>query len=272
MNNSDLLLLTSFAPLIQLWAAICLLFFYEEFFSKSPFSSIIKSLSTQFDNFRFRYILYLDTVGFDKTNFITDKWGNCKKVIKNLAALSFLYSAFILAFIGIENHSEFGANYFMALEIMDWIVLIFMVLDLLFIDVDKFHTYWTPILEFCLLLIYFHFHSEINEWLIHNNVCLGDYMTRNQITVFTVFTCISGVVLILIEILLLYIGYKIKSGKIDRTDNKIHEFLDNKGANSPQAADMVINQYYYLINPWWKRMIKAIDKKVLAKMRSKKKT
>lgn len=190
------LYLAGFAPLIQLWAGICLLFFYEGLLEKSPFAAYRDRIKSLYSNFTMKYLDFLSNKLPEGEEYIGIKWENFLPTIKNIAALSFLYSAFILAFIGIENHPP-CKHLYCALQIMNICVCIYLTLSIIFIKSKLFHKYITSICIFVLLLVYFHFHTFINSIFIKNIGCLGTYFSQSGITVFTVFTCIGGILLIL---------------------------------------------------------------------------
>ena len=248
--EADSIHLTNFAPLIQLWAGICLLFFYENFVIKSPLASAVKALADQYDKFLFRYMIYFNDNDWN-TDFSKDKWENFMPVIKNLAALSFLYSVFILAYIGIEPNSEFCRNNHCALEVMNFAILIFMLIDIMMNGVTKFHTYWVPTIEILLIILYFHNHIVINTWLIEHGVYIGEYMTNNEITVFTIFTSISGIFFIFLEIPIMYVGILRKRFSIWLTDRKYKKIIRNGDVSNEETREIIARQYYTLITSRW---------------------
>ena len=109
--------------------------------------------------------------------------------------MCFFYSAFILAFIGIEGNQEYGGIYYCALQVMDTIVWFYLVGAIIFYKVKIFHGFTSSIILSVALLLYFHLHFTINDVCI-NFLCFGDLWSKSDITIYTVFTCIGGILLI----------------------------------------------------------------------------
>lgn len=198
--NNDCLYLMGFAPLIQLWAGICLLFFYEGLLQESPFSTYRNKIKILYSNFTMKYLNFLpaDKV-IDGEEYVGVKWENFLPTIKNIASLSFFYSAFILTYIGIESHSQY-TTYYQALQVTNVIIWMYLVASILFVKSKLFHRYTTSICLFIALVVYFHFYIPVNAFLCQYFI-IGEYASRKTITVFTIFTCIGGVILILLRLL-----------------------------------------------------------------------
>lgn len=192
---------TGFAPLIQIWAGICLLFFYEGLLKKSPLDSTLKQIENLYNDFVSRY---QDIINQDKMPqsdyYLGTKWANLLATIKNLAALSFYYSILILAFIGLENNQAYSGMY-RAFQFMNLFIIVYHIFSTLLVNLKIFHTYVTPTIFYVLLLVYFHHFETINKWFITNGWFDGVYFSVTSITVYTLFTCIIPLFLILIHIL-----------------------------------------------------------------------
>ena len=103
--------LINFTPLIQLWAGICLLFFYLKLLEKSPLHSHIKKANKKFNKLedRIRYqiqgIIYNNKKS-TKAN-LSAKWQrHFVPRVKNMAALTFFYCLFIILATGFERYCK----------------------------------------------------------------------------------------------------------------------------------------------------------------------
>lgn len=107
--------LMNFTPLIQLWAGICLLFFYLKLLEKSPLHSHIKKANKKFNKLedRIRYqiqgIIYNNKKS-TKAN-LSAKWQrHFVPRVKNMAALTFFYCLFIILATGFERYCKYELN------------------------------------------------------------------------------------------------------------------------------------------------------------------
>ena len=195
--------MTNFAPLIQLWAGFCLLFFYETLFKHSPLANLVEGLKKLHKEFVMEYIDFIprnEIMDVDK--YAKDNWEeHLLPTIKNLASLTFFYSVFILIFIGIENVQGLGDHYIYALQPINWVIVTYAVIAAIFIKAKIFHTYWTPIIGIILIVGYFHKYDHINTWLADHVCCLGEYWSPSAISVFTLFTLFSGLAVVLLRLL-----------------------------------------------------------------------
>lgn len=200
---SGVINLTNFAPLIQLWAGFCLLFFYETLFKHSPLANLVEGLKKLHKDFEMEYIDFIpknEIMDVDK--YAKDNWDeHLFPTIKNLAALTFFYSVFILVFIGIENVEGLGNHYLKALQPINWFILIYCLIAGIFVKARLFHTYWTPIIGILFVIGYFHTFDVINTWLVDHGCCLGEYWSASEIAVFTLFTLFCGLAVVLLRLL-----------------------------------------------------------------------
>lgn len=203
--TEEIIYLSGFAPLIQLWAGICLLFFYEGLLKESPLDAYRKQTKELYDNFMAKYQDYIDTEKMPQCDYyLGTKWEDFLPTIKNMAALSFFYSVMVLAYIGIETNPLYE-NRYMALQVTNAIMILYMALSIFRTHWGLFHTYLTPILYFAGILLYFHFFPDINEWCLDNSLRIGDNLSRTTISVTTIFTCIIGLFFILLHLGIDYI-------------------------------------------------------------------
>lgn len=199
--TEEIVRLSGFAPLIQLWAGICLLFFYEILLDKFPLEKSRTDMKTLFDQFAANYQGYMDSEKIPKfDSFQGTKWEvSFVPTIRNMAGLSFFYSIFILACIGIENTLMFKER-LTAIQGTNIAVWIYMLTAALFTGKRVFHTYWTCTIFFFLLLVYFHMFPSLNSWMVNNGWTLGKPMTVSHTTVITLFTCASPLPLVIIHL------------------------------------------------------------------------
>lgn len=217
------LYLISFAPLIQLWAGICLLFFYCELLDKSPFESAKSQLYTLYgeiyDELTTKYQVFIpeDNSMCNITLSQGDKhWDYFRTSIYCMAIFCFFYALIILIFTGMERHHEYGI-YFQALQVTNTLALVYFLLNTI-----VYKTFWgqSKICAICFALIlgiYIPFHFFISE-----KIQIGNSWSQTSISVYTLFTCISGVFLILIHLCIdWYTIYKCKRSikRIKRTFN-----------------------------------------------------
>ena len=236
----DNIYLSGFAPLIQLWAGICLLFFYEGLLKESPLDAYRKETKNLYDNFMTKYQDYIDTDKMPQCDYyLGTKWEDFLPTIKNMAALSFFYSILVLAYIGIE-HNPLYTDRFMALQITNVAILLYMLLSIFRTHWKIFHTYITPIIFFSAILIYFHFFPALNEWFVNSVFCFGESWSRSVITVTTIFTCVIGLFLILIHLGVDYVVLTRRKQSFT-TISKNYEWLVNVRMKMASITDLPDN-------------------------------
>lgn len=199
--TEEIVQLSGFAPLIQLWAGICLLFFYEILLEKFPLEKSRTDMKALFDQFSANYQGYIDSEKIPKfDSFQGIKWEvSFVPTIRNMAGLSFFYSLFILACIGIEDTSMFKERQ-VAIQVTNIAVWIYMITAVLFTGKRVFHTYWTCTIFFLLLLVYFHLFPSLNSWMVNKGWTIGEPLTISYITVMTLFTCASPLPLVILHL------------------------------------------------------------------------
>ena len=204
--------LTNFAPLIQLWAGFCLLFFYETLFKHSPLADLTTGLKNLHKEFEMEYIDFIprnEIMDVDK--YAKDNWEeHFLPTIKNLASLTFFYSVFILIFIGIENVDGIGNIYIYALQPINVMVLIYILAAAVFVKSKIFHTYWTPIIGIIIIIGYFHKFDCINSFLANHKLLIGNYWSVSAISVFTLVTLFSGLAVILLRLFMIWLNLNSK--------------------------------------------------------------
>jgi|InofroStandDraft_1065614.scaffolds.fasta_scaffold01582_14 hypothetical protein len=223
---NEVLYLQGFAPLIQLWAGICLLFFYESLLDKSPFSSLCKEIRQLYQDFINQYNGLIPSTVISADEYVKDHWSsNFVPTIKCMASMCFFYSAFILAFIGIEGNNNYGGAYYCALQVMNTIVWLYLLGAIIFYKVKVFHGFISSIVMSVVLLIYFHFHFAINNTFV-DFLCLGNVWDESEITIYTVFTCIGGILLICGRLLVSWLILQCQKWSVRSINQKFRIFAD----------------------------------------------
>lgn len=227
LHNDDIALyLQGFAPLIQLWAGICLLFFYETLLEKSPFGTLCKEIHQLYENFRYQYNGLIPEKAITADEYVKDHWSNnYVPTIKCIASMCFFYSTFILAYIGIEGNEIYDGEYYCALQVTNTILWLYLVGAIIFYKSRIFHGYWSSVILTILLLIYFHLHFPINNFFL-SYLSLGKGWDRNSITIYTVFSCIGGILLICLRIFISLIILQCQKWSVRNMNKEFRFFAD----------------------------------------------
>lgn len=193
--------LLGFAPLIQLWAGICLLFFYEKLLKNFPLEKNRQQTEKLFEEFTANFQAYVDPEKMPQfEEYQGTKWeDHFLPTIRNMASLSFFYSVFVLACIGIEGTTVFS-NRIIGIQLMNYFVWIYMFMAILFTGVKLFHTYWTPVIYAILLIAFFHIYPSIAEYISYCGWKNEWECTPSGVVVFTLFTLVSPLFLIFIHL------------------------------------------------------------------------
>ena len=85
-------------PLIQLWATISVLFFYQPFFQKHPLEPQLDKLNKSLEQF---YELLQGYISEDISSYISVKWDKFFLSIKRMTSSVFFYSIFLLFYLGL---------------------------------------------------------------------------------------------------------------------------------------------------------------------------
>lgn len=212
------IVLINFAPLIQLWAGICLLFFYEPLLKKFPLTQLQEEKQALIRDFLGKYQAYLTNEQLERGyKMLESKWDVFYKTIKNLAALNFYYAIVILAYIGIENHFIYG-NYYEALQILNSCIILYTLLAWICYKTIFFVKYINAITFTILLLIVLHYYLPINDFFKTNVGTIGNFFSKSETSIFTLFTCIIGLVVTIIQVLIHSIQIFYTKNKIKKID------------------------------------------------------
>lgn len=226
-SESTVVLLTPFAPLIQLWAGICLLFFYETLFKRSPLSGLVYKLKILHEEFRLLYIDFIPKEELmDDNEFASDKWDEYTlPTIKNIAALTFFYCVFILVYIGTENSYGINREYVYALQPINIAVFVYILSASIFFKCKLFHTYWTPVCAIALLILYFHIFRPVNDFFIESNLSFGDFWSISQINVATLITLFSGLALVALRLASIGVSLALKKRSVNKLDSNCRDLM-----------------------------------------------
>lgn len=213
--TEELIELSGFAPLIQIWAGICLLFFYESLLKKFPLEKTKEQTKALFDEFTANYQVYIEPEKMPQfESFQGTKWeANFLPTIRNMAALSSFFSVFVLACIGIEGTSLYEMR-LPAIQIINIAIWFYMVVAILFTGFKIFHTYWTCVIYTLLLIVFYHLFPYINEWMISKEWIIGEPLSERKITVMTLFTCASPLPLVLFHLFYDWLIFRKRRGNL----------------------------------------------------------
>lgn len=256
--------LTGFASLVQLWAAFCLLFFYESVIKQSPFLRVVDELRTLHNNFYKQYLAEIPE--FRETsncNIIDDCWvTDIMPTIRNIAAMSFFYAIILLVVIGVENVDEIGERAVCSLQGISIMMYLYLMGVTLFTKARIFHTYLTPIIITGLMVVYLHFSSQLNQYCIHLFGLAGDYWSHSTITVVSIFALFGGLAVVLLRIGMQWFLLKLQRRRLktlndrcaelfeysfgfrqfDRLSPKLQNSIKNEIANNLQTDDIEISR------------------------------
>jgi hypothetical protein len=233
------LYLYNFAPLIQLWAGICLLFFYEKLFRENnPFEKWKKSCAgkviqihnalrlkavTRYQSFfigkEIPEKLQEETPGGNKDPY----WLIFRKYIYNTAILSFFYAIIILIYIGVEKY-EFLLNfqYHTVLLVLNTFIIIYFIVLTVFYRKELMQKLIYHAVFLLFLVVYLHLHRHLTFYLVKLNVIGRWQISQTWTTVYTIVACLSGMICILLNVVLV----KIDLWRKNRDANNLEDKFD----------------------------------------------
>ena len=242
--------LISFSSLIQLWAGICLLFFYEPLLERFPLVEYQKRKELLFSSFLGKNQGFIDDDLLGKGyEAIDSRWDLFYKTIQNFATLGFLYCIFLLAFIGIENVETFE-NHYQALQIMNVCIITYSLFAWLCYKTKWLKGFKSAIIFFVILLILFHLFDSVNNFFVSKGIVVGYFWTKSHIYVLTLFTCFSGAFITLAHVFFewvhsVYIERQLK--KVTATTNELANYLTGVSDTSAFSAKLQRKAAAYLI-------------------------
>lgn len=246
MKPETELYIFNFAPLIQLWAGICLLFFYEKLLlENNPFetqklrcinkirdlhNNLRKKLVGQYQAFQINIktgeSVVPELLPEIKVDFRRDKyWGKFRRYIYITAFLSFFYSLIILVFIGIEKYEYlYNNNYHKVLVVTDTAMAFYFIAVSIWYKRDWAQKVRIHIGFLVILILYIHIHLYFRDFIHSLFPTREQYnIPRKVTTIYTLFTCVGGLICILVNIGLT----KLKLWKLEKnTEHTEKKFRD----------------------------------------------
>lgn len=242
--------LVSFSSLIQLWAGICLLFFYEPLLEKFPLVEYQKRKEALFSSFLGKNQGFISDESLRKGYEVIDsKWDLFHKTIQNFATLGFLYCVFLLAFIGIESVPMYEKHY-QALQIMDVCIITYSLFAWLFYKTKWLKGYKSAIILFVILLIFYHLCDSINNIFVSKGIVVGYFWMKSHIYVLTLFTCFSGAFITLAHVFLEWVHsicIEKRLKKINATTDVLTDYLTGLSDTSAFPSKLQKKAAEYLI-------------------------
>lgn len=218
--------LTGFAPLIQLWAGICLLFFYMELLRDSPFKALLAKIENQYTIFLSQYNGLLPSDVLSAKEYAKDSWNiSAQPAIKCIAINCFFYSVVILAYIGLEPYDKVQPCHYCTLQILDFMEWVFNIAVIIFWHKPIFHQIRTSVCFFIVLIAMLFFFPHINALCVAH-FTVGDFYERTLITYFSLVTCFSGLVIVIIRIGISYLTLLYRSWALLKIYKQFSFFAD----------------------------------------------
>lgn len=249
------LYLYNFAPLLQLWAGICLLFFYEKLLlSNNPFEQskqkCVRKIYDAYGRIRWmamtRYQSYfmntetdemdipsqlqpLADPNFDRnSNKKLDKyWMRFRRYIYNTAIVSFFYAIIVMCVAATEKYDYLVVNNFHKVLLVTncMVVLHFFIISVTY--KSKFsQCLFTHICFLLSMLIYIHIHMQLRDF-VYLKYGLKPWcnIENGPVVICTLISCMAGMLFIIGNIFLSRIHTFVKSHSVDRINGKFAHML-----------------------------------------------
>lgn len=238
-------------PLIQLWATISVLFFYQPFFRKHPLEPQLDELNESLERFyeQFQGFIFIPNPEENKPlfyyNYLSIRWDGFFLSIKRMTALIFFYSIFLLFYLGkLKDHTSLYHSYDSFFLISTNLYMCLWLAWHLIKPLKKIYKRWATgsvnnifdsnkerkknnlnikiiriycfvfFFFFCVLLVYFFFFRAIDSYL--SNCSIRFYYinptVETLLTLFTIFLIVP--ILILSRLVFDYIQIKILKKRI----------------------------------------------------------
>ena len=234
--------LYNFAPLIQLWAGICLLFFYEKLLENNPFerskSICVGKIRDAYGKIRKKaigrfqsYFINKDTGDLEvppqlpgwEPDFKKDQyWLTFRKYIYNTAIISFFYSIIILICIGAEKMQYLADNnYYKVFIITNTAVWLYFFVFSLVYKKECSQKLLPHALFILTIILYLHLHLPFRECL---HKVWGEHIIlswpQKYVTIYTLVTCLSGMLCVIGNITLARLDTWKKERYVHQIDEK----------------------------------------------------
>ena len=147
MGFTNDLFLTSFAPLLQIWGGICVLFFYADLLTKSPLKDkwvkSLKGLGECLSSLLTPKFQELLPEGFNPQALIDEinnnmesrstgpLWQTIRTAVYNLAKFGFFHVIILLIYVGFEYYSPYKEMYH-ALLTVDFVAILYILVNYCF--------------------------------------------------------------------------------------------------------------------------------------------
>lgn len=239
MQYTDDLFLTSFAPLLQIWGGICVLFFYTALLAKSPLENKwLKSLGAlrkcSFSLLTPKYKELLPE-GINPDSLIRSikknaksrstgpLWQIVRRAVYNLAKFVFFHVIILLLYIGFECFSPFKEMYH-ALLLTNLIAVLYIVLNFGLYKKRLIQSDWGLYLFVGLMVVCLIFYPIIyNKCVFFRNLIIRVGISRTAVTYITL---LLSTISYLIALLAYIIRGVITIGKCNRAIKRITRDFD----------------------------------------------
>lgn len=246
------LYLYNFAPLLQLWAGICLLFFYEKLLlANNPFEQskqkCVKKIYDAYGRMRRMAMTRFQSYYMDSTteqmtlplqlqqlkDSNSDKkldkyWMKFRRYIYNTAIVSFFYAIIVMCVAAAEKYNYLVINnYYKVLVVTNsMVVLHFLIISVTY--KSRFsQCIWTHVCFIFSVFLYIHFHMQLRDFVyLKFNISPWCNIGSGKVVIWTLASCLTGMIFILINISLARIHTWIKSRLADRIDRKFAHMLE----------------------------------------------
>lgn len=231
------LYLYNFAPLIQLWAGICLLFFYEKLFRENnPFEKWKKSCAgkvVQIHNVirqkaATRYQSFF--IGKDIPEKLKEEtlggiedpyWLIFRKYIYNTAILSFFYAIIVLIYIGVEKYKFLiDFQYYTVLLVLNTAIIFYFIVLTVFYRKERMQKLINHAVFLLFLVLYLHLHRHLMSFLAELNVIGRWQISQTWTTIYTIAACLSGMICVLLNVVLVKIDLWSKNRDAKNLEDK----------------------------------------------------
>ncbi|KGN84555.1 hypothetical protein [Porphyromonas gulae] len=130
INHYPYITLGGFAPLIQLWAGFCLLYFYTKLIEDSRFYQCHKDTANSFKRFLFQLQAFISTDelknGYERVAKMEKSQEAYIDFFKHVNTLLFYFSSLLLIYVAVEKN-RFVDAYFPYMLVVDFFVTLYVI-------------------------------------------------------------------------------------------------------------------------------------------------
>ena len=246
------LYLYNFAPILQLWAGICLLFFYEKLLlANNPFEKskqkCVKKIYDAYGRIRRMAMTRFQSYFIDSEtdeikippqlqplkNPNSDKkldkyWMGFRRYVYNTAIVSFFYAVIVMCVAAAEKYDYLVVNnYYKVLLITNsMVVLHFLIISITY--KSRFsQCVWTHVCFLLSVFAYIHIHMWLRNYVyMEYDIKPWCSIGNGTVVIWTLASCLIGMIFILVNISLARIHTWIKSRAANRIDRKFTHMLE----------------------------------------------